>query len=60
MKRRYPPGMFEPAYIEPADISGLLTPQANFLGTDDIRDATDAAPAEIIPIRRGLDDEVTD
>ena len=57
MKRRYPPGMFEPAYIEPADISGLFTPQANFLGTDDIRDAE---VAEIIPIRRGLDDEVTD
>ena len=57
MKRRYPEGMFEPAYIEPADISGLFTPQANFLGTDDIRDAE---VAEIIPIRRGLDDEVTD
>ena len=49
MKRRYPPGMFEPAYIEPADISGLLTPQENFLGTDDIRDAEDA---QIIPFRR--------
>lgn len=60
MKRRYPPGMFEPAYIEPADISGLFTPQANFLGTDDIRDAKSAEDAEIIPIRRGLDDEVTD
>ena len=58
MKRRYPPEMFEPADIEPADISGLLTPQANFLGTDAIRDAKSAKDAEIIPIRRGLNDEV--